>query len=188
MKAFQIEDAKTRYFKSKEDYLQFRQAWKDFHNSDKLRWYEDVDVTFWDAPATQERVFARKKFTALNSSSYMLYNLLRGYDIARGYSEHSEHGWKACDDAASELIQVARKLKDINADSSWSRKWAREQVEKLLAPFGGTVTHQMLYDLAAEMYKSMTEQEFPPFEVEELREIEEPKPEATPKRKLFSWS
>ena len=180
MKAFQIEDAKTRFFTSKEDYLQFRQAWKDFHNSGS-----HIERGEWTTPHGNVREY---KTPLLNSSSYMLYSLLRGYDITRGYSEHSEHGWQACDDAASELIQVARKLKDINSDSSWSRKWARESVEKLLAPFGGTVTHQMLYDLAAEMYKSMTEQDFPPFEVEEIREIEEPKPEAKTKRKLFSWS
>ena len=180
MKPFQIEDAKTRYFNSKEEYLQFRQAWKDFHNNE-----HHIERGEWTTPHGRVREYKRP---LLNSSSYMLYSLLRGYDITRGYSEHSEHGWAACEDAAAEIMQVARKLKDINATSSWSRKWARESIEKLLLPFGGTVTHQMLYDVAAEMYKSMTGNEFPAIQIEEPREIEEPKPEVKAKRKLFSWS
>jgi len=178
MKAFQIEDAKTRFFKSKEDYLQFRQEWKDFHNNG-----HHIERGEWTTPHGNVKEY---KTPLLNSSSYMLYNLLRGYDITRGYSEHSEHGWAACEDAASDIIRIARKLKDINAESSWSRKWARESLEKLLLPFGGTVTNKMLYDLAAELYLNMTEQEFPPFEVEEEHEVKEPV-KTKAKRKLSLW-
>ena len=38
MEHIKIENAKTRLFESKEHYLKFKQAWKDFHNSDKLVW------------------------------------------------------------------------------------------------------------------------------------------------------
>ena len=179
MKAFQIEDAKTRFFTDKENYLQFRQAWKDFHNNG-----HHIERGEWTTPHGNVKEY---KTPLLNSSSYMLYNLLRGYDIMHGYCEHGENGWAACDDAAGEIIRTARRLKEINAASSFSQRYAREAVNKLLLPFGGTVTNQMLYDLAAELYLSMTEQEFPPFEVEEIQEIEEPKLEAKPKRK-FSWS
>jgi len=168
MKTFQIEDAKTRFFKSKEDYLQFRQAWKDFHNSG-----HHVDCGEWTTPHGNIKKY---RTPLLNSSSYMLYNLLRGYEIKHGYCEHGEHGWAACDDAAGELIRKTRSLKDINSQSSFTRKWGRESVENLLLPFGGTVTHQMLYDLAAELYSNMSGNPFPPFEVEEMKEIEEPKP------------
>ena len=163
MKAFQIEDAKTRFFTDKENYLQFRQAWKDFHNSG-----QHIARGEWTTPHGNVKEY---KTPLLNSSSYMLYGLLRGYDITRGYSEHCEHGWAACDDAAGEIIRTARDLKAVNAESEYSRRWARKSVNKLLLPFGGTVTNQMLYDLAAEMYKSMSGQEFPAFEVEEMREF-----------------
>ena len=43
MKTIQVENAKTRFFESKEDYLKFRQAWKDFHNEGKVVWYEDKE-------------------------------------------------------------------------------------------------------------------------------------------------
>lgn len=199
MKTFQIEDAKTRFFKSKEDYLNFKQAWKDFHNSDKLRWYKDVDVTFWDAPATQERVFARKKFTSLNSSHYMLYNLLRGYNSSRGFAPLVNKGrlnasgglpWANCEEAISYIIRTARRLKEINSASSSSRRYAREANDALLLPFSGTVTNQMLYDLAAELYLSMTEQEFPPFEVEEYKDFteeEEAKNKLSIAERIQSW-
>jgi len=180
MKAFQIEDAKTRYFNSKEDYLQFRQAWKDFHNNG-----HHVEVGEWTTPHGNVKTYRRPR---LNSSSYMLYSLLRGYDIKHGYVEHGENGWAACEAAATDIIRTARNLKDVNAESAYSRKWARESVAKLMLPFGGTVTNQMLYDLAVELYENMSGQKFPAFVVEENQEIEEPKVEAKAKRKLFSWS
>ena len=177
MKAIQIEDAKTRYFTDKQHYLQFKQAWKDFHNNG-----HHIERGEWTTPHGNVKEY---KTPLLNSSSYMLYSLLRGYDIKHGYCEHGEHGWAACDDAAGELIRSARQLKDINNSSSFSQRHARQAVEKLLLPFGGTVTNQMLYDLAAEMYKNMTGQEFPAFEVEEMKEIKKAEPK--PKRKLSLW-
>ena len=179
MKAFQIEDAKTRFFTDKEHYLQFRQAWKDFHNNE-----HHIERGEWTTPHGNVKEY---KYSLLNSGSYMLYNLLRGYDIKRGYCEHSEQGWFACDEAASDIIRTARRLKEINATSSFSQKYAREAVTKLLSPFGGTVTNQMLYDLAAELYKSMTDMEFPAFEVEEEREVKKPV-ETKAKRKLSLWA
>ena len=158
MKAFQIEDAKTRFFTSKEHYLQFKQAWKDFHNNG-----DHVECGEWTTPHGNVKKY---KTPLLNSSSYMLYNLLRGYDIARGYSEHSENGWAACDYAAGEIIRTARNIKDINT-SGFNQRFARGSIKKLLLPFGGTVTNQMLYDLAADLYKGIAGQEFPAFVVVE---------------------
>jgi len=180
MKAFQIEDAKTRFFTDKEHYLQFRQEWKDFHNNG-----HHIERGEWTTPHGNVKEYRTPR---LNSSSYMLYSLLRGYDITHGYVEHGENGWAACDDAAGEIIRTARRLKDINT-SGFSQRYARESIDKLLLPFGGTITNQMLYDLAAELYKGITGQEFPAFTVEEAQEIEKPKlAEKKAKRKLFSWS
>jgi len=179
MKHITIENAKTRFFESKEHYLNFRQAWKTFHNTDKLKWYDDVDVTYWDAPASQPRVYAKKKFTALDASHYMLYNLLRGYNSERGFREDSDHGWTACEYAVWEIWRVAVRLKDVNSKSSSSRKYSREAINKLLLPFNDTVSHQMLYEVG----KAISEQFYGHdnsthfnFEVEEWKEIEEEKP------------
>lgn len=177
MKAFQIEDAKTRFFTDKEHYLQFRQEWKDFHNEG-----HHIERGEWTTPHGNVKEY---KHSLLNSSSYMLYNLLRGYDIKHGYCEHSEQGWAACDYAAGDILQAARGLENINV-SAFSQSYALKTLEKLLQPFGGTVTSQMLYDLAAELYLNMTEREFPVFEVEEAKEIKKAEPK--PKRKLSLWS
>ena len=180
MKAFQIEDAKTRFFTSKENYLNFKQAWKDFHNAGL-----HVSRGEWTTPSGKVKEYRNPLLT---SGHYMLYNLLRGYDIARGYSEHSENGWAACDYAAGEIIRTARNIKDINT-SGFNQRFARGSIKKLLLPFGGTITNQMLYDLAADLYKGIAGQEFPAFVVEEAKETEAPKPaEKKTERKLFSWS
>lgn len=183
MKAFQIEDAKTRFFKTKEDYLKFKQAWKDFHNNQPLVEWKDKDISPWNRAQTLDPILARTKYPVLSSAHYMLYNLVRGYDIKHGYSPLTNEGrlnanlldgaqpWRNCEAAASEICSAAKVLRNVNK-SLVGREYSRKEVERMLLPFGGTVTHQMLYDLAAELYLSMTEQEFPAFEVEEWREPE----------------
>ncbi len=144
MKNFTIENAKTELFESKEHYLQFRQAWKDFHNSGKVVWREDIEVYSW---AERKNVIMKNvKQTSLSAEHYMLYNLLRGYDAQRGFREDGDHGWCMCEHAVWEIYCAASRLQNVNASSD-SRKWAREMVEDLLLPFDGTVTHQMLYDV-----------------------------------------
>lgn len=192
MKTFQIEDAKTRFFNSKEDYLKFKQTWKDFHNSDKLRWYENVDVTYWDAPATQERVYARKKFTALSAEHYMLYNLVRGYEITRGFTpltdekrmnanlykcNYNPDEWQNCQCAANEIIRAGRALTDVNDEGKWQRENSRRQVDAMLLPFGDTLSHEALATIAGLLYKHLAEKDMPKIIVEEYKVIEESKPE-----------
>lgn len=171
MKNFTIENAKTDLFESKEHYLQFRQAWKDFHNSDKLVWREDVEVYSW---AERENVIMKNvKRTALSAEHYMLYNLLRGYDAQRGFREDSDHGWCACEYAAWEIRRIAVRLKDVNDPNyKLNRNSSREMFEKLMRPFGGTVTQEMLIEVG----KAITEQfygndssKYFDFEVEEWK-------------------
>lgn len=150
MKNFTIENAKTRLFESKEHYLKFKQAWKDFHNSDKLAWREDVEVYCWSQ--RKNVIMKNVKHTALSAEHYMLYNLLRGYDAQRGFREDSDHGWVACEYAAWEIDRAAKWLKDVN-DSSYARNrnTSRELFEKLTLPFGGTVTQEMIYEVGKEI-------------------------------------
>ena len=159
MKEFQIEDAKMRFFTSKENYLQFKQAWKDFHNSG-----QHVDCGEWTTPHGNVKKY---RTPLLNSSSYMLYNLVRGYDISYGYCEHSKDGWAACEAAAGEIIQSARRIADINSDSEWSRNHAREAIAKLRLPFGNTVSNETLYDLASLLYNHFSGILLPTIVVEE---------------------
>ena len=191
MKTFQIEDAKKRFFNSKEDYLKFKQAWKDFHNSDKLKWYKNVDITFWDAPATQERVYARTKFTALNAEHYMLYNLVRGYEITRGFApltnekrmtenlykcDYKPHKWQNCQFAANEIIRAGRALTNVNDQSTRQRENARKKVDHMLLPFGDTLSHESLATIASLLYKCFSEEDMPKIIVEKYKVIKDAPP------------
>ena len=187
MKTIQVENAKTRFFESKEDYLKFKQAWKDFHNSDKLVWRERVDVTPWDArfeyPGTmpeEERTYAMQKRTSLSAEHYMLYNLLRGYEAHRGFSPLTNEGrlnatstwggehqpWAAYECAKSELLREIKRLKDVNSPSECSRKWAREAYEALVLPFGDTLSQGVLVALGQSIHPG-----FPVFQPEEWKDF-----------------
>jgi hypothetical protein len=164
MKTIQVENAKTRFFVSKEDYLKFRQAWKDFHNGDKLVWREDVEVYSWelDKRITMKNV----KRTALGPEHYMLYNLLRGYDSRRGFSEDSDHGWLAHDTALSTLLRRIKDLQYVNSTHEYSRKRSREGFEALVLPFGDTLSQGVLVALGRAIHVG-----FPVFQPEEWQDF-----------------
>jgi len=167
MKTFQIEDAKTRFFKSKEDYLNFKQAWKDFHNDGHV-----VETReYKDRLGTHEY-----KVNMLDATHYMIYNLLRGYESHRGFTPlvnpgrlnaHGGSEWCSYDETVTNLIQSARRVTDVNSESEFSRRYAREAVDKLRLPFGNTVSNAMLYELASEVYEHLSGQALPTIVVEE---------------------
>jgi hypothetical protein len=186
MKNFTIENAKTELFQSKEHYLQFRQAWKDFHNSDKLVWREDVEVYSWNL--NRNVTMKNVKRTALGAEHYMLYNLLRGYDAQRGFREDSDHGWCACEYAAYNIRRAALRLKDVNSPYDSSRTTSRELIENMLLPFGGTVSHEMLMEVGkqiTELFYGNNSSKYFGFEIEEWKEPEE---KVTLKSKLKLWA
>ena len=175
MKNFKIENAKTELFGSKEHYLQFKQAWKDFHNSDKLVWREDVEVYSW--ALNKDVVMKNVKQTALSAEHYMLYNLLRGYDAQRGFKEDSDHGWRACDHAVWEIRRIALRLKDVN-DPNYgvNRNSSRQMFNRLMRPFGGTVTQEMLVEVGkaiTELYYGNDSSSYFNFEIEEWKTDEQ---------------
>lgn len=201
MKTFQIEDAKTRFFQSKEDYLKFKQAWKDFHNNEPLVEWKDLDITFWDAPHDAPRVYARTKYPVLSSSHYMLYNLLRGYDITRGYVPLTNEGrltanlymcdydpdpWQNCIGAAKAIISRARALENVNNESRWQRDNARKAVAYMMKPFGDTLSHEALAEIGGMLYKHFSGEDLPKIIVQEYKVIEEPK-SASIADKVKSW-
>lgn len=195
MENLNIENAKTRFFESKEHYLNFKQAWKDFHNSGKLKWYADLDITPWDRPRTAARTLARTKYTALSAEHYMLYNLLREYDIQRGFTppnDAEEHQkWHTCEFAAIEIFRTARRLADINSTSKSAREYARRDVDRLLLPFGGHVSHTALRDVGEWLNINIfNNQNFPQFEVEEYKDFteeEEAKNKLSIAERIQSW-
>lgn len=196
MKTFQIEDAKTRFFKSKEDYLSFKQAWKDFHNTQPLVEWKDKDITPYYSD--KEPVYARTKYPVLGSEHYMLYNLLRGYEITRGYSPLTNEGrlnanlypklnpWRNCEGAVEQIIRLSRKLENVNHTSKITRKLAREQVEYIMQPFGDTLSYEALLEVAGLLYEYMGEESFPTIEIQEWKVIEDPKPMSIADR-VKSW-
>lgn len=204
MKTFQIEDAKKRFFKSKEDYLQFKQAWKDFHNNESLVEWKEKDITFWDAPSDAPRVYARTKYPVLSSAHYMLYNLVRGYDIKRGYAPLTNEGrlnanlymcnykpnpWQNCEHAAQEIIRAARSLTNINSESSWQRDNARKIVAYMMLPFGDTLSYGALADLGSVLYKQLSNEDMPEIVVQEWKVFEKKQPtdRKTLADKILAW-
>lgn len=187
MKHFQIEDAKTRFFKSKEHYLNFKKEWKAFHNSDKLVWREDVEQYSW--AAGKDIVIRNVKHTSLGAQHYMLYNLLRGYASDHGFREDSDNGWAACEYAAWEIWRTAKDMKDVNGEYALNRKSTRARIESLLLPFGDTVSHEMLFqlgkDITVQFYGNNPDTYFD-FEVEEWREIE-PEKKVSIAERVKSW-
>ena len=172
MKHFKIENAKTRFFESKEHYLKFRQAWKDFHNSDKLVWREDVEIFVYST--SQKGIMKNVKHTALSAEHYMLYNLLRDYESDRGFREDSDHGWCACEYALWQIARVAKNMKDVNGKYAINRKSSRSAIDRLMLPFGDTLTQEMIRDVG----KAITEQFYNndsklyfDFEVEEWKDF-----------------
>jgi len=183
MKTIQVENAKTRFFVSKEDYLKFRQEWKDFHNGDKLVWREDVEVYSWelDKKVTMKNV----KHTALGPEHYMLYNLLRGYDSRRGFSEDSHHGWLAHDYALSALLRAIKDLQYANSTYESQRERSRRAYKALVLPFGDTVTQGAMVALARAIHPG-----FPVFQPEEWQDFTKVEKEEKSKSltdKLKAW-
>lgn len=193
MENFNIENAKTRFFESKEHYLNFKQAWKNFHNSDKLVWREDVEVYSYnlDRNVTMRNV----KHTSLSAQHYMLYNLLREYGIQRGFTppkDAKEHQkWDTCNYTAVEIFRASKRLADINSTSKSSREYARKDIDALLLPFGGHVSHEALRDVGEWLNINIfNNQNYPQFEVEEYKDFtveEEAQNKLSISERIQSW-
>jgi len=160
MKTFQIEDAKMRFFKSKEDYLSFKQAWKDYHNDGhvvELREYKDHEGVH------------EYKHNTLDSRHYMLYNLLRGYEITYGYSPIVNEGrlnankdysgnsepYAAMLNTAGSLFRDSvgflRNLTNPADKKNWAYTNALQDWQELKKPFGDTITTETIIELGEQI-------------------------------------
>lgn len=128
-----ITEAKTRYFENKEHYLAFRQAWKDYHKEGKHRKQPKEDY-----------YGAIHKVSDLNCVHHLIYALLRGIDLSRIFSPITEsklgggHRYRAFYHAKNILYWYA-----VSVD--------KKRGEFLFAPFGDTLTEEMLTMLGKEI-------------------------------------
>lgn len=128
----QIENAKHKFFTDKEHYLSFKKAW---------------------AKASQAG-----KTTAAH---HILYNLLRGYDISRGFTPitnrnklengaYINHGLYFASHNLRHKIDDARRVVKNDFFNADQRKYTTKTVNSFLGAFGGTVTPQMLVNILKE--------------------------------------
>lgn len=187
MENFNIENAKTRFFESKEHYLNFRQAWKDFHNN-----RNHMKAFVW---TDQHGKKHDCEVPLLTSSNYMLYNLLREYDITYGFTplttgkDHLK--WMACHDAALGIFRTAKRLEDVNGDWEYSRDSARKDIDALLLPFGGHVSHETLREIGEIININVfNNQNFPQFDIQEWKDFtkeDKAKSKMTIAERIQSW-
>lgn len=164
MKTFQIEDAKTRFFNTKEDYLKFKQAWKDFHNDGHVVEIREVDIAPW---GSKEKIMVEVKYPQLQSGHYMLYNLLRGYEISRGYVPLTRENrlnairnymgeaepWTGMITAAAWIFRSANLYKNKlvgiseNEKKQWGYEHAIKDLQEFTKPFGDTLSMEAIIEL-----------------------------------------
>ena len=147
-------NAKFTIFNSKEDYLNMRQAWKDYHTNGhaKGKWVETTHkVRDWKTNSVVEHI-NKTKHTPLGAEHYILYNLLRGKPAHIGFMEN----WMEITDGYAHAyvfletrLEEATKPLVFAADSTeWSKKWVAERkqlaLERLMKPFGDALTEEHL--------------------------------------------
>ncbi len=131
MKTFKIEN--TPFFESKDQYLTFRQAWKsNFKNS--------------------------KPTCDLNGTHHLIYAALRGRDISKCFTPITtinklHNGMQPY----SSYLNAKNKLNYAKCymDESQNTKprplaldWFKKETDNILAPFHGTITVEMIIELA----------------------------------------
>jgi hypothetical protein len=166
MNTFTIANAKSAFFNSKEEYLAFRQAWKDFHNSGKAKAeWKETSYLSWDY-GTREYVkkVHKVKYTALAAHHYLLYNLLRGKPSHCGFFEagNPTEGYK---EAVNMLLSLYQRYfrTDIKFASDSVRAYhlqnRTEAATGLLLPFGNTISEETLANLLHAIHNAVNEKE-----------------------------
>lgn len=150
-----LENLKLELFESKEHYLAFRQAWKDYINSGKHKpeWFE-ITFTF------NRRTYTNKiKHSNLTGVQHLLFSLLTEKDLRvtfkPSFNKEGKNGLRC---ALYELIRILYCADEIHNFSgtgdlppaynreAYNKRHERqlEYVEKFLEPFGDAVTIEML--------------------------------------------
>jgi len=131
-----IEQAPHTFFDSKEEYLQFRQAWKDFHKDGKHKKKPTTDYCGGVSHKSE-----------LTCAHHLIYALLRGRDITKSFvpnrKVHGQDPYFAYYNARQKISFSLRMLENHSRG---------DMMAKLLLPFGGLVSTDML-ETALELTK-----------------------------------
>jgi len=123
-----IEQAPHTFFESKEEYLHFRQAWKTFYKDDKQKKKEHKDY-----------YGGIHRKSDLTCEHHLIYALLRGRDITKSFTPnrrgHGQEPYGAYRRARGQIVFAVNMLVNHGNGKAMSR---------LLLPFGGLVTSDML--------------------------------------------
>ena len=130
---YQIADARTRYFKDKQHYMNFRQAWSEAVNSENSK-------------PTKDPEYGYKSPGWLTAAHMLLYALLRGQDIRKTFTPLTNE---------NKLKDTCANRGAINAYDSLARLKStyvpESSVIKFLAPFNETVDKETLLKVIEEM-------------------------------------
>lgn len=149
-----IKNAKFTIFNSKEEYLNMRQAWKDYHNQGHAKgvWVETYHkVRDWKTNSVVDHI-NKTKITPLGPSHYILYNLLRGKPAHIGFMQdwtQPTDGYAGAYVSLENQLEVATKpliFADNTSEGSkkWAIEWKQRAFERLMKPFGETLTEEHL--------------------------------------------
>ena len=145
-----IENAKTLFFNSKEDYLTFRKNWAAACNSNERK--STLVDTNWG------RI---RKPGFLTATHHYIFLLLCGKDVLSGFKpitnttklSNGMKNYTALYAAFEDLGYIARKILSVQRESSAKDKeksWViqyNKDIDNFLKPFGGSVTREMVEDL-----------------------------------------
>ena len=142
-----IENAKTTFFKSKEEYLAFRKAWAAACNSPERK--STLVETDWgiqresgNLTATHHYIFLLLCGKDVMSSFKPITNTIK---LSNGMREHQGLYY-----AFNMLSYKANQILSFQGEKDKTKSWVinyNKDVDEFLKPFGGTVTHDMLIDL-----------------------------------------
>lgn len=121
-----IPNAGTKYFRDKEHYLEFRQAWKNYHKEGKHR-----------TQPKEDHYGATHKVSDLRCVHHFIYALLRGRDLSKIFAPITEH-----------KLGGGQRYRAFYAAKRTLRWYStmrdKERGAFLFAPFGNTLTDDML--------------------------------------------
>jgi hypothetical protein len=147
---------KTKYFENKEQYLNFRSAWAHAVNDPRAKkTLEKQTVTTYDWSTRQtSHIEVNVKVDGwLSSAHQLLFNILRGKDVASGFTPVTNHN-RLTNGAyfnhglfqAYQQLKFFRYRRRVSMDERYNegtRAQNHERVVEFLTPFAGTITPEI---------------------------------------------
>jgi hypothetical protein len=149
-----IENIRYEIFETKEDYLAFRQAWKDYINSGKAK------PTFVDHPYQ-----GKIKHSNLTGGQHLLFNILTSKDLSTTFKpslNESKRGFQKAYHDLHTIYHEAKRLKEYDdgngskpsylSQEKYEKRMenTKQEIDKFLEPFGKSFTIEMFVRLMRE--------------------------------------